>query len=85
MNVDWQYTGGPKMLLGEVGQSWLCGVIAEGLWKGREREVAGGFGAELWFGEVRGARRWITFMFRGKCQGVLGPEEGEGIRSMLVA
>lgn len=31
-------------------------------------------------GEVRGGGGWRTFMFRGKCQGVLTPEERKGVR-----
>lgn len=85
ITIDWQYSGGLKLLLGEVGQSWLCEVIANGPWKGGEGEGAGGFETELWMGEVRGGGGWITFMFRGKCQGVLGPEERKGIRLMLVS
>lgn len=52
MNVDWQYSGGLKMLLGGVGQNWLCGVIAKGPWKDGKVEGAGGFETELLMGEV---------------------------------
>lgn len=31
-------------------------------------------------GEVRGGGEWRTFMFRGKRQGVLTPEERKGVR-----
>ena len=50
MTVDWQCSRGPKRLSGEVGQSWLCGVIAKLPWKGGEGEGAGDFETELCLG-----------------------------------
>lgn len=61
------------MLLGGVGQSWLCGVIAEGLWKGQEKEVADGFGAELWFGGGQGSREMDNIHVQRKVSGSPGP------------
>lgn len=44
--------------------------------KGRELVVL----KQLLIGEVRGAGGWMTFTFRGKCQGILGPKQGRGVR-----
>lgn len=55
-------------------------MIAKSPWKGEEGVGAGGSETELLIGEVRGAGGWMTFTFRGKCQGVLGPKQGRGVR-----